>query len=66
MAEEKDDSSSDAGCGIGSLIAIFLSYAINQSFWWAVLHMLFGWTYIVYALFFRFHDIVVYFKDAAK
>jgi hypothetical protein len=33
---------------LGGLLAIYLSWIANTSFWWCVLHMLFGWLYVVY------------------
>ena len=35
---------------LGSLLAIYLSWTVSSSFWWCVLHMLFGWLYVVYWL----------------
>lgn len=34
----------------GGMLAIMLSYAINQSLCWAFLHCLFGWFYVLYWL----------------
>jgi len=36
------------GLGIGSCIAIVLSYSINKSILWAILHGIFGWFYVIY------------------
>lgn len=33
---------------IGSLLAVILSWSISHSFWWCVLHFIFGWLYVVY------------------
>ena len=48
---------------IGSLTACFLSVILNHSFWWAVLHFIFGWFYVLYVLLCRAHEIVPGFKD---
>lgn len=57
--KEKDKSNQtvNGGCGLCAFIAAFLSYSLNHSFWWAVLHFFLSWIYIVYALFFRLRDI---------
>jgi hypothetical protein len=36
------------GAGLGSMLAITISYSLNQSFWWAFLHGIFGWFYLIY------------------
>ncbi len=36
------------GCNLGSMIAVVLSYSINQSILWAILHGIFGWFYVIY------------------
>ena len=46
----ESSSTKSAGLGLGSILAILISVALNKSFWWAILHMLFGWFYVVYAL----------------
>lgn len=35
----------------GSIVAIALSYAINKSIFFALLHMFCGWIYVLYWLF---------------
>ncbi len=35
----------------GGVVAVAMSYAINQSIMWCILHFLFGWLYVVYWLF---------------
>ena len=41
---------SSTGLGLGAVLALLISVAINKSFWWAIVHMLFGWFYVLYAL----------------
>ena len=36
------------GMGFGSCLAIVLSYSINKSILWAILHAIFGWLYVIY------------------
>lgn len=43
-----DDKST--GFGIGAILAILISVALNKSFLWAFVHMIFGWFYVIYAL----------------
>jgi len=59
MGRMSDDSSS-AGCeiGLGSVVAVILSAALNHSFWWGLLHFVFGWIYVLYAVLFRTKEIV--------
>jgi p-aminobenzoyl-glutamate transporter AbgT len=37
-----------SGMGMGSCLAMILSYSINKSILWAILHGLFGWLYVIY------------------
>lgn len=37
-----------AGIGLGSAIAITISWSINKSILWAVLHGICSWFYIIY------------------
>lgn len=39
--------------GVGSILAIVLSWTRNQSILWAILHAFFGWLYVVYYAFTR-------------
>lgn len=34
--------------GLGSALAMGISYAFNGGFWWAVFHGLLGWVYLAY------------------
>ena len=38
------------GYGLGTVIAVSLSYSANHSIAWAILHGLCGWFYVVYYL----------------
>ena len=35
----------------GGAIAMMMSYALNQSIFFAIVHMLLGWMYVIYWLF---------------
>ena len=41
------------GIGIGSVIAIVVSWSIHKSIMWAILHGIFGWFYILYYMIVR-------------
>lgn len=34
--------------GLGTVLAVAISWTVNHSIMWAILHGLFGWTYIAY------------------
>jgi len=44
--------------GLGSVLALLISVAINKSFLWAIIHCIFGWFYVVYALVYQGKQIV--------
>jgi hypothetical protein len=46
----KASSSSSTGLGLGAIIAAILSWQVNASFGWAILHAFCGWLYVVYWL----------------
>lgn len=38
------------GVALGGVLAIVVSFSINHSILWAVIHGIFGWFYIIYYL----------------
>lgn len=36
------------GIGFGSALAMILSFHVNHSILWAILHGVFGWLYVIY------------------
>lgn len=36
------------GLGFGSVLAITISWSVNQSIIWAVIHGIFSWFYVIY------------------
>ncbi len=42
------NSKASAGIGFGCALAITISWSINQSIWWAILHGLCSWAYVIY------------------
>lgn len=37
------------GYGLGSVLAVVVSWTVNKSVAWAAVHFFFGWFYILYA-----------------
>lgn len=37
-----------AGISFGSALAIAISWSVNKSLFWAIIHGLFSWIYVVY------------------
>jgi len=37
-----------SGIGFGSIMAVTISWSINKSILWAILHGLFSWLYVIY------------------
>jgi hypothetical protein len=37
-----------AGIGLGSAIAVAISWSLHQSIVWAIVHGFFGWFYVIY------------------
>lgn len=37
-----------SGIGFGSTLAIAISFTVNKSILWAVLHGIFSWLYVIY------------------
>lgn len=38
------------GVGLGTIIAVVISWSRNKSILWAILHGIFGWFYVIYAI----------------
>jgi len=41
------------GVGLGTIIAVVISWSRNKSILWAIIHGLLGWLYVIYALLVR-------------
>lgn len=39
-----------SGIGFGSALAITISWSVNKSVFWAILHGIFSWLYVIYYL----------------
>ena len=46
MSTEKTAVSS--GIGMGTALACAISWSVNNSILWAILHGIFGWLYVIY------------------
>lgn len=42
------ETSSAAGIGFGSALAMILSFQLNHSILWAILHGICSWAYVIY------------------
>jgi len=40
------------GVGLGTIIAVVISWSRNKSILWAIVHGILGWLYVIYALLF--------------
>lgn len=47
------NTAAQAGIGLGSAIAVAISWSLNQSIIWAIIHGFFGWFYVIYYAFTR-------------
>ncbi len=41
------------GVGFGSALAMAVSFTLNKSIFWAVIHGVLGWIYVIYAALFK-------------
>ena len=48
----------DKGVGLGTVIAVVISWSRNKSILYAILHGIFGWLYVIYAAINRREDRV--------
>lgn len=51
------------GFQVGCILSAILSYALNKSLVWMILHAIFGWYYILYAVLVRGKEIVPAIKN---
>lgn len=48
MAKRKNTVVVQMGVGLGTAVAVTLSWSVNQSILWCVLHGFFSWFYVIY------------------
>lgn len=41
------------GVGFGAALAMSISFTLNKSIFWAILHGVLGWVYVLYAWLFK-------------
>lgn len=46
----RDRSVTTGGIGFGVILAIVISWTVNKSLLWAIIHGIFGWFYVIYYL----------------
>lgn len=39
------------GVGLGTIVAVVISWSRNKSILWAIIHGILGWLYVIYAIF---------------
>lgn len=47
---QNNSASASGGIGIGCVLAILLSWTVNHSVLWCIVHALCGWLYVIYYL----------------
>ncbi|WP_181443624.1 hypothetical protein [Porphyrobacter sp. YT40] len=47
------DTATQAGIGLGSAIAVAISWSLHQSIIWAIVHGFLGWLYVIWHAFTR-------------
>lgn len=47
MSERRGDAAK-AGIGLGSAIAVAITWSINKSIFWAIVHGILSWFYVIY------------------
>lgn len=52
MSKNSSSGATTAGIGFGCALAMVISFALNKSVWWAILHGFFSWFYVIYYAFF--------------
>ena len=45
-----NERSASTGIGLGTLIAVIVSWSVNHSVGWCILHGFLGWFYVIYYL----------------
>lgn len=50
MTDKTTNNYYGSGIGMGSVIAMLISYLKWKSIWWLILHGILGWAYVVYYL----------------
>jgi len=48
MSKSSSSSSVSSGLGFGTALAITISWSVNKSILWAILHGLCSWFYVIY------------------
>lgn len=46
------DNKITSGIGIGNVLAGIISWSLNHSILWCILHVVFGWFYVIYYILF--------------
>lgn len=38
----------ETGYGLGTILAVIISWSVNKSILWAIIHGFFSWAYVIY------------------
>jgi len=52
VSERRNDAAK-AGIGLGTAIAVAISWSMNKSIFWAIIHGILSWLYVLYYAFTR-------------
>lgn len=52
MSDSRNDAAK-AGIGLGAAIAVAISWSLNKSIVWAIIHGVLSWIYVIYYAFTR-------------
>lgn len=53
LSQSKAYSAASSGISFGCALAIAISWSLNKSIWWAILHGAFSWLYVLYYAIFK-------------
>lgn len=48
MTKDSTSTAAKAGIGFGTALAITISWSVNKSILWAIIHGLLSWIYVIY------------------
>lgn len=46
------DKKVSSGIGLGGVLAVIISWSLNHSILWAIIHGILGWIYVIYYVLF--------------
>ena len=52
----KSNNAAKAGIGFGVALAITISWSVNKSILWAIVHGIFSWFYVIYYAYINYYS----------